>query len=180
MKEKENDTMNFETKRLIFKKVEIEDVNKLFKIFSNDELTKYFVSGADTHISQTEKRVKNIISHWNKYRFGDFIILDKSTKEMIGFGGLHYKTEEGNVNISYIIDTSHWKKGYGTEACQELLKYGFEYLKLNKIAGEIDPNNRASIKLIEKCGFKYNRVFKYKEIERLEYIMTREQFEKTK
>lgn len=120
------------------------------------------------------------MSHWNKYKFGDFIILHKITKEIIGFGGLHYKIEGGNVNISYIINSSHWKKGYGTEACQELLKYGFEYLKLDQIAGEIDPNNEASINLIKKCGFEYNRVFNYKGIKRLEYIMTKNKYEKTK
>lgn len=39
----EDDSMNLETNRLTFKKVAKEDANDLFKIFSNKDLTKYFV-----------------------------------------------------------------------------------------------------------------------------------------
>lgn len=48
--------MKLETKRLVLKKVEKNDVDKLFKIFSDKELTRYFVSGADCNKEQTKAR----------------------------------------------------------------------------------------------------------------------------
>lgn len=171
--------MKLETKRLILKKVEKSDAEELFKIFSDKELTRYFVSGADCNLEQTKARVEKINSHWEKYYFGDFILLDKKTTGVIGFGGLHYKTEGGNINISYIIDKNLWGNGLGYETCLALLDYGFNILGLDKIVAEIDPQNIPSINLIEKCGFKFNKTIEYKGYERLEYVMLNSDFNRS-
>ncbi|MTI65887.1 MAG: GNAT family N-acetyltransferase [Firmicutes bacterium] len=163
--------MRIESKRLIFKKVDRHDAEKLYRIFSNKELTKYFVSGADKNLEQTERRVEKVIYHWEKNKFGDFIVFDKRTLKTIGFGGLHYKIDGGNINISYIVDKEYWRQGFGCEIAQTMIKYGLNTLELKKIVAEIDPNNIPSIKLVEKYGFKYNRNIQYKGFERLEYIM---------
>ncbi|RKD34384.1 GNAT family N-acetyltransferase [Thermohalobacter berrensis] len=169
--------MQLETKRTFLKRVQLKDTEKLFKIFSDEELTRYFVSGKDETIEQTGRRVKKIVSHWENNRFGDFIVLNKSSLKTVGFGGLHYKIKGGNINISYIVDKAYWGQGLGYEIAQALLKYGFNTLRLNKIVAEIDPKNISSIKLAEKCGFEYNRTIEYKGIERLEYIMLNPEFD---
>lgn len=164
--------MQIETQRLLFKKIENEDVEKLFRIFNDKDLTKYFASGTDKTAEQTARRVKKIISHWGKYKFGDFIIFDKKTLEPIGFGGLHYKRDGGNINISYIVAKDFWGQGYGYEITQTLIEYGFNTLGLTKIVAEIDPQNIPSIKLVEKYGFQYNRTIEYEGFERFEYIIS--------
>ena len=168
--------MQIESKGLILKKVERDDANKLFRIFSDKDLAKYFTSGADKDIEQTEKRVEKIIDHWEKNKFGDFIVFDKKTLKTIGFGGLHYKIDGGNINISYIINKEYWGQGLGREIAQTLIVYGFDTLGLKKIVAEIDPQNTPSIKLVEKCGFQYNRTIKYGGFERLEYIIFNSEF----
>ena len=168
--------MKFETTRIIFRKVEEKDIENLFKIYNDEELTKYFVSGIDKSLEMTKVRVQNIKLHWDKFGFGDFILLHKDNSKILGYAGLHYKVDGGNVNISYIIDKSFWGEGLGKEACLALLYYGFQILKLNKIAAEIDPKNINSIKLIEKCGFKFSRNMDWNGFERLEYTMLSEDF----
>ena len=54
----------------------------------------------------------------------------------------------------------YWKKGYSTEAALNVLNFGLKRLKLKKIIAVSDPNNIASIKVIEKIGFKYIKVLK--------------------
>lgn len=168
--------MRIETERLIIRKIEEEDVEDLFKIYSDDELTKYFVYGADKSLEQTKIRVKNIRFHWDKYGFGDFILMHKENSKVVGYGGLHYKVDDGNVNISYVIDKSIWRTGLGKEACLALLYYGFRILRLNEIVAEIDPENTNSIKLIEKCGFKLNKIIEWRGFKRLEYTMVSSDF----
>lgn len=170
--------MKIETNRLILEKINENDVNYLFMIFGNEELTKYFVSGADKTLDETRKWVKKIVYHWNKYDFGDFILKDRRTSKVVGIGGLHYKIDGGNVNISYIIDKRFWKKGLGYETCQALLDYGFRTLGLEKVVAEIYPKNRDSIKLIEKCKFKFSKRIDWNNFERLEYTMNKESFDK--
>lgn len=168
--------MQIESKRLILKKVERDDAESLFKIFSDKDLTKYFASGADKNLEQTEKRVEKIISHWGKNKFGDFIVFDKRTLKTIGFGGLHYKIDGGNINISYILDKEYWGQALGYEIAQTLIEYGFNILRLKKIVAEIDAQNIPSIKLVERYGFKYNKTIECEGFERLEYIIFNSEF----
>lgn len=165
--------MEIQTNRLILKKVNKDDVKGLFKIFGNDNLTKYSKTGPDKEINETKRRVEKMIFHWEKHNFGDFIVLNKETHQTIGFGGLYYKRDGGNINISYIVDQKYWGQGFGYEIAQTLIKYGFNTLNLEKIVAEIDPKNAASIKLVEKYGFEYNKTIGYDGFKRLEYIILR-------
>ena len=46
------------------------------------------------------------------------------------------------------------KKGYGFEAPERYLKYGFETLKLEKITGRAASENTYSHKISKRIGFK--------------------------
>ena len=159
------------TDRLVMRRVGLDDVEELFRIFSNEILFKYFVSGADTNLEDTENRIKKVVAHWQEYDFGDYKVLDKDTNQLIGYGGLHYKEAGGNINISYIVAPEHWGHGYGQEICLALIDQGFSRLGLDKIVAEIDPKNNISVNLVEKSGFKFNRKMSWKGVERLEYVL---------
>lgn len=45
-------------------------------------------------------------------------------------------------------------KGYGTEAIQLILDYGFNYLNLNNIKLDVLSFNERAIACYKKCGFK--------------------------
>ncbi len=44
-------------------------------------------------------------------------------------------------------------KGYGTDATQTLLRYGFEHLDLHRVSAGIVEYNAAARRALEKCGF---------------------------
>jgi ribosomal-protein-alanine N-acetyltransferase len=161
-----------QSERMILKKITANDIKDVNKIYSNLELTKYFVSGPDSDMIESKNRVERIELHWNEYGFGDFLLFDKSTDELFGYGGLHYKAKGGKINISYVILEEAQGKGLGYEISMKLIEYGFKTLELPEIVAEIDPDNTMSKKLIEKCGFKFNRMMKWKGHEREEYVMS--------
>ena len=45
-------------------------------------------------------------------------------------------------------------RGYGTEAIKQLVKFGFENLKLHRIALQVFASNQQAIRSYEKSGFK--------------------------
>ena len=49
----------------------------------------------------------------------------------------------------------YWNNGYGTEAVQAVLKYGFEVLGLNRIHAKHFKRNPASGRILQKIGMKY-------------------------
>ena len=66
--------------------------------------------------------------------------------------GLPYSEGE----IGYWIGVPYWGQGLIPEAVRELMRYGFENLKLNRIwCGYFDGNEKSK-RVQEKCGFHYH------------------------
>ena len=60
----------------------------------------------------------------------------------------HYRAE-----IGYVLHPDYWRKGIMSEVLQTVLKFGFETLKFHSIEANVNPENAASIRLLEKQGF---------------------------
>ncbi len=71
---------------------------------------------------------------------------------LIGAIGLGITEEARRGEIGYWIGKAYWGKGYGTEAAQEMLRYGFEVLGLNRIVAHHLARNPASGRVLEKLG----------------------------
>jgi len=64
---------------------------------------------------------------------------------------LIHRTAEAAI---FIGNKNYWNKGYGTEAMNLLLDYGFNLLNLNSIMLRVYSFNKRAIKCYKKCGFK--------------------------
>ena len=63
--------------------------------------------------------------------------------------------EERNVGaIGYMILTPFWSRGIGTEAVRQICRIAFRELALERIIGEVFPENLASARVLEKNGFR--------------------------
>ncbi len=61
--------------------------------------------------------------------------------------------EDGGWEIGYHISGSHTRRGYATEAVTAFLPVIMERLGISEIAGVCLAENRASVKVMERCGF---------------------------
>ncbi|MCI9147635.1 MAG: GNAT family N-acetyltransferase [Hungatella sp.] len=55
--------------------------------------------------------------------------------------------------MGYQLDKDYLRRGLMTETVNEVVRYAFESLGLHRIEGNIMPRNKASIGVVEKCGF---------------------------
>ena len=60
-------------------------------------------------------------------------------------------------SIGYMILTPFWSQGIGTEAVRQICGISFRELALDRIIGEVFPENLASARLLEKNGFQLER-----------------------
>ncbi len=58
----------------------------------------------------------------------------------------------GQGEIGFGIVPSLWRKGYATEVSRALIDAGFVTLKLNRISAQCAPENKASIRVMQKLG----------------------------
>ena len=57
-------------------------------------------------------------------------------------------------HIGYWIGEDYWGMGFGTEAVCIVLSYAFSVIGLKKISAFVYPDNKGSIRVLEKNGFK--------------------------
>jgi ribosomal-protein-alanine N-acetyltransferase len=65
----------------------------------------------------------------------------------VAFSPAHYLA-------GYQLDDLWWNKGYGTRSCEFLVWFAFSRLKARRLSGDCLDSNRASARILEKCGFR--------------------------
>jgi ribosomal-protein-alanine N-acetyltransferase len=145
---------NLETERLHLRRVFNDDVNEIFALRSDKETMKYIPrplvktkEDALEHIALIDSKIENNEGiNW--------AITLKNDSKLIGIIG-HYriKPEHYRAEIGYMLLPEYQGKGIITEAIKEVVKYGFEKMKLHSIEAVIDPENLISEKVLLKNGF---------------------------
>ena len=151
--------MNFKkdkliTERLILRKLKLEDAESMFLNWDSDpEVAKYTLWVAHESVEVTKDLVNKWLEDEKDPKTIRFVITLKGNDEPIGaIDVVHYYN--GLPEIGYALSRKHWSKGYMSEACKVFINYLFE-LGYPKIFIRSDTRNIGSIKVIEKCGFKY-------------------------
>jgi RimJ/RimL family protein N-acetyltransferase len=78
-------------------------------------------------------------------------------RERIGWAGLQPLDDTGEIELGYGMAKEYWGLGLGTEACKAWLNLGFNKLGLPRITAIALPENRASRRIMEKAGVKYEK-----------------------
>lgn len=66
--------------------------------------------------------------------------------------------------FGYVLHPAYGGKGYATEAAVEMLRLGFEELRLHRIIGRCDPRNTGSAQLMHRLGMRQEAHFRESEI----------------
>ena len=83
----------------------------------------------------------------------DFIICLKPDDTVIGKVGVWQGDE-----IGFLLDHSYWHKGLAKEALTGILPYLFDVRKFESISADIDPRNEASVGILKKVGFEFEKL----------------------
>ena len=79
------------------------------------------------------------------------ILVDSTPVGTIGFSGLDWEADR--AEIGYWIAPDHHRQGYGTDATERVVAYGFDQLGLHKIEARVFAFNEPSRRLLESVGF---------------------------
>lgn len=81
-----------------------------------------------------------------------FAIYKKESEDFIGGIGLHIDKINNKAELGYWIAEPFWNNGFASEAGEEILNYGFNALKLNKIFATYFLFNPSSERVLQKIG----------------------------
>ena len=80
------------------------------------------------------------------------------------------KIEHNRIEIGYDLNPEYWGKGIMQEALSKIIHFAFTSMKINKIEAKIEPENKSSIKLLEKLDFYKEGVLRQHEFEKGKYV----------
>ncbi len=148
-----------ETKRLILRHQVIEDLDDLWALYCNPNITKYIPDAPRSRAEAQEELEWHMHGHPKHPELGLWATIHKGSGEFIGRCGLLPWMIEGQdeVEVAYTIAEKYWGQGLGTEAAQAILHYGFEILHLSRLICLIDAENVASQMVAEKIGMTFEK-----------------------
>ena len=149
------------TERLILRPWEESDAESLYEYAKNPEVGPIAGWPVHTSVENSREIIRDVLSAEETYA----VCLREDNRAigsvglMIGeHSNLDLPEEEGE--IGYWIGVPFWGRGLIPEAVQELIRHGFEDLKLKRLwCGYFDGNIK-SRRVQEKCGFVYHHTNK--------------------
>ncbi|WP_343663980.1 GNAT family N-acetyltransferase [Chryseobacterium mucoviscidosis] len=150
--------MYLETQRLILRKFEETDAERLFLLDSDPEVMKYIGIPPLSDITESENVIKMIQQQYLDNGVGRLAVIEKETGLLIGWSGLKLITQEINgynniYDLGYRFIPEYWGKGYALESAKASLDFGFNDLKAETIYAHAHSENEGSNHILRKLGF---------------------------
>lgn len=161
-----------ETPRLLLRQFTEDDVNNLVALDSDPDVMRFINGGvASSCEAIITKFLPDTLSYYKEYdNLGFWAIVEKSNREFIGWVVLRPESrfkiaellgvaEPDAMELGYRLRKVSWGKGYATEASQALVDKALTGWNVKKIIAWALPENKASIRVMEKLGMRLQQEY---------------------
>ncbi len=150
-----------ETDRLVLRHLTTDDTAFIIELLNEPS----FIQNIGDRKVRTEEDARKYLLNgplesYDKNGFGLFMVVLKDSSEPIGMCGLLKRDNLPDTDIGFAFLPKYWMKGFAFESASAVLKYAKENCGLKRVLGIVNPGNAASIRVLEKLGFKFERMVK--------------------
>jgi RimJ/RimL family protein N-acetyltransferase len=141
----------FETERLALRAIRLDDVDLLVALDADPAVMRYISGGVPSSRDDVEGTVRRALGHrWVAY--------ERATGEFVGWFSLR-PTGEHERELGYRLRREAWGRGLATEGAKAMLELAFGELGVERVWAQTMAVNRASRRVMERCGLRYVRTF---------------------
>ena len=150
-----------ETERLKLRKLSMRDAGDVFEYASLSEVSEHVTWEHHRNISDSIHFLRVVMQQYEDGAPSSWGIVQNKIGKLIGTIGYHALSIQNRYGeVGYALSKDFWNQGYMTEAFREVIKFGFEHMKLNRVEATCKLLNTASEKVMQKCGLKYEGILK--------------------
>jgi ribosomal-protein-alanine N-acetyltransferase len=151
-----------ETERLIGTRPVLRDADELHPIMADERLAEWLWPGelgGPRTLAQVRADLVRDADHWKRHRWGPWMVRDRATGEMLGRVGLCRTTVDGEdaVEVAWLIAPHRWGQGLATEMASAAVDAAFGPLGMEELVAFTLTHNTASMRVMERLGFAYER-----------------------
>jgi RimJ/RimL family protein N-acetyltransferase len=163
------------TSRLLLRPFDLSDAKRVQTLASDIKLATYTLNLPHPYEDgMAETWIKTHKENLEQDKNITYAVVIKETQELIGATSLMLNLNHKKAEIGYWFGVPYWNKGYCTEATVEMIRFGFEYVGLNKLLACAMVENTGSWRVMEKAGMNFEgvrrqEVLKWGEFKDLKY-----------
>jgi len=144
-----------EASRVVLRWPTDRDVEALYAIFSDPQVMRYWSTPPLENLAAAAALLAEMHAHFRDRTLFQWGIARKADDRLIGTCTLfHLEKQCRRAEIGFAVGREHWRRGYAGEALRALIDHAFDELDLNRIEADVDPRNAASIRTLERLGFR--------------------------
>lgn len=136
--------MEIRTPRLLLRTARPDDLNAFHAVLSDPRATRWWSTPPHATLDQTRAWLDAMIANGPDHP--DFVV--ELDGRVIGKAGFYEMPDVG-----YILHPDVWGRGLAAEAVGAAIDHVFRTHEVETLTADVDPENAASIRLLERLGF---------------------------
>jgi RimJ/RimL family protein N-acetyltransferase len=131
------------------------DVAALLDVFGDPAVARYLGIPLLTGLEDARRMAAEVVAgarsgellQWALTEDGDDRLIGTCTLARISWGA-------ERAEVGFAIGSAHWGRRLASRAVPLVVGYAFETLDFHRLEADVDPRNEASLRLLERIGFR--------------------------
>jgi RimJ/RimL family protein N-acetyltransferase len=146
----------FETPRLIGRHLVADDADAMFAVYGDAGAMRWVGDGNPLERERCVRWIDVTHRNYERYGYGMTALLDRTTRDPVGFIGLVHPNGHPDAEIKYALRRACWGRGLATEAAIGMMAYAASVLRLDRVIATAAPEHGVSHRVLLKAGLQLN------------------------
>jgi RimJ/RimL family protein N-acetyltransferase len=149
-----------ETPRLILRRLEPDDAPLVLRLLNEPSFIQNIGDRGVRSLEDAGRYLREgPLAMYERCGFGLWHTARKSDGNAVGMCGLLRRDNLPEVDIGYAYLPEFWGQGYAFEAAEATLRAAAARFGLRRVIGVVSEGNAGSIRVLEKLGMSFERMF---------------------
>lgn len=147
-----------ETERLRLRHLAADDAPFILGLLNEPSFLQFIGDKGVRTLDDARKYIATQVTSYERFGFGLFLTERKDDSRPIGICGLVKRASLDDVDVGFAFAPAFWSHGYGVEAASAVIAHATTVLKLPRVVAITNPDNIASMKLLNRIGLRFSRM----------------------
>lgn len=130
------------------------DLPDLLAVFGDAETLRYWSHGPLDTLAAARTYFEGIEEGLRDRALFQWAVTEPAADRLVGTVTLvGWDRDHRRAEIGFILHPSRWGRGLASDAVRTALRFGFGPMGLHRVEADVDPENAASLRLLERLGF---------------------------
>ncbi|MEO8019626.1 MAG: GNAT family N-acetyltransferase [Pseudomonadota bacterium] len=149
-----------DTPRLTLRRLEFDDAPFVVALLNEPSFLENIGDRGVRSIEDAHRYLREgPMAMYEKYGFGLWHTARKSDGASVGMCGLLRRDSLPDVDVGYAFLPAYWGQGFAHEAAEAVMRLGASKFGLKRLIAVVSAGNAGSIRVLEKLGMSFERMF---------------------